>query len=195
MKWIKNRSLKDILARVIALLLLQLPKSNKCIDPMSLFDYGIPRLCPKQIITLFSNVVGWRIDTWRKIIKLKYLQLWIYKNADRIWEHIAIERFKTISSRTGHKNLFHLKCIQKSETSIERCLPWFQILWWKAVWKMWKMWKMRYLKCGRRHRVISISAVFIVYIYLLIYLYIKLFYNIPLCCFFIICSICSLYAQ
>ena len=123
MKWIKNQSLKEILARVIAILLLQLPKSNRYIDSISLFDYGIPRLNPERIITLFSNVVGWRIDTWRKIIKLKYLQLWIYRNADLICDHIAIERFKTISNRAGYKNLFYLKCIQKNETSIERCLP------------------------------------------------------------------------
>ncbi len=123
MKWIKNQPLEDILARVITMQLLQLPKSMNFIDPISLFDYGIPRLYPTIIIELFANVVGWRINTWQKIMKPKHLQVWIYKNIDKICEQISIERFKKISMRAGHKNLFYLKCIQGNQTNIERCLP------------------------------------------------------------------------
>ena len=52
---------------------IELPKSASYIDGTSLFDYGIPWLFPNEIINFFTNVVGWRVDTWRKIIKPKYL--------------------------------------------------------------------------------------------------------------------------
>ncbi len=123
MKWMKHQTLADILAKIIAILILQSYKNEDFDDIADLFYMSVPYLRKSKIIRFYKNVVGAKIHNWPKITRTQYLQIWIYENEQKIIEHLKHEFLKKISQPIGCKNLFHIKCIYPNSSTVERCLP------------------------------------------------------------------------